>query len=92
MFGCIPGFARGFFFGPFGTGWSNFGFIMFWVRPIISFGLFILMLYIIYKLFFSHRLNFVPKNRNLEILTERFVKGEISEEEYKRMKEIVQKE
>ncbi|MFN6991986.1 MAG: hypothetical protein ACK4MM_04625, partial [Fervidobacterium sp.] len=73
MFSCVPGFARWFhYFGPYGSSWSTFGYIMFLVRPIISFGLFILAIYIIYKLFFSQKFSFGSRNRNIEILKERF--------------------
>jgi len=63
-----------------------------WLRPILYFALFILAVYIIYRLFFKDRTVFKKQTKALEILQERFAKGEITEEEYIKMKSILEEQ
>lgn len=82
------GFSHGFCGGFPVVG--TFSSLFFWLRPLIYFGLFILAVYVIYRLFFARIPAFQPRNKYLEILNERFAKGEITEEEYRRMKSILE--
>ncbi|WP_448375489.1 SHOCT domain-containing protein [Fervidobacterium sp.] len=63
---------------------------LWWIRPIISFGLFLIAVFVIYKLFFEKSNLLRKKDNAIEILKERFVKGEISEEEYRKMRSILE--
>jgi len=63
-----------------------------WLRPILYFALFILAVYIIYRLFFKDRTVFKKQPKALEILQERFAKGEITEEEYIKVKSILEEQ
>ncbi|WP_290852962.1 SHOCT domain-containing protein [Fervidobacterium sp.] len=63
---------------------------LWWLRPIMSFGLFLIAVFVIYKLFFAKSNLLRKKDNAIEILKERFVKGEISEEEYRKMRSILE--
>jgi len=68
----------------------GFGMLLWWVVIIIGIGL---AIYGLISLFRgqSGKKEFVNDNRSLEILKERFAKGEISEEEYEQKKQIMLK-
>ncbi|MGB9614932.1 MAG: SHOCT domain-containing protein [Fervidobacterium sp.] len=81
---------RCFNYGFFGFPFVSAG--LWWIRPLVSFGLFLLGIFIVYKLFFSRlplfRAN--EKGTYVSILRERLAKGEITEDEYKRLKELIE--
>lgn len=61
-----------------------------WLRPVLSFALFLIAVYVVYRLFFAKSNVFRKKDQAVEILNERFAKGEITEEEYKRMRSTLE--
>ncbi|ABS60115.1 SHOCT domain-containing protein [Fervidobacterium nodosum] len=82
---------RGFCHGFYGIGPSFWGGTwLLWLKPIISFALFLLAVYIVYKIFFSKLSVFQPKDKHLDILNERLAKGEITEEEYRKLKSLIE--
>ncbi|MFN4200264.1 SHOCT domain-containing protein [Fervidobacterium riparium] len=78
----FPAFGAGCAGGWFGALW--------WLRPVISFGLFILAVYIIYRLFFAKGVFLRHKPEAIQILDERFARGEITEEDYRKMKSLLE--
>jgi len=75
--------------------WLNFRFWGWSIMGIIGFGILILFSYLIYKSLEkrqqeTNRSDYVSRNdRSLEILKERFAKGEISEQEYEKVKKLL---
>ncbi|WP_448377875.1 SHOCT domain-containing protein [Fervidobacterium sp.] len=63
---------------------------LWWLRPVLSFVLFLIAVYVIYRIFFAKSNFFRRKDQAIEILNERFAKGEITDEEYKRMRNILE--
>jgi putative membrane protein len=64
---------------------------LFWFMLIIKIVVIALLVYVIYRLFKRSdvRTHLIEKDRSLQILKERFARGEISEEEYTRIREIL---
>ncbi|SHH28899.1 SHOCT domain-containing protein [Thermosipho atlanticus] len=70
-----------------------------WLMPIIGIVVFIFVAFLIYKLLkhiftassFHNDTYSETTNKSLKILNERFARGEINEEEYKRLKNIILK-
>ena len=70
-----------------------------WLAPIIGLAIFIFVVFLIYKLIknlfvginLHHESHFESNDNSLKILNERFARGEIDEEEYKRLKNLILK-
>ncbi|MBB6062545.1 putative membrane protein [Thermosipho japonicus] len=71
-----------------------------WIIPIIGLALFILVVFLFYRILKSLIKDFNEKrsssynfsnDESLKILNERFARGKISEEEYKRFKNLILK-
>lgn len=67
-----------------------------WIFPIIGLGVFILVVFLLYKLIKNiiigiNRPNIHPTEESLKILNERLARGEISEDEYLRLKNLILK-
>lgn len=73
--------------------WSNFGYWGWFIMGIIGLGILLLFGYSIYRFFEKRQQesdvsNYtLRKNRSLEIPKERLARGEITEDEYERLKE-----
>ncbi|ABR30763.1 membrane protein [Thermosipho melanesiensis] len=85
----------------YGPMWSNgfFGW-MGWLGPIIRLSVFFFVVFIIYKLFKNlingihekeNVIHYSSKSESLKILNERLARGEISEEEYQKIKNLILK-
>ncbi len=74
--------GQGFGFGS----WGIIGMILNLLFTLLILGGIILLVYWIIKQFVPGSASFESKSKALEILKERYAKGEISEKEYKRMK------
>jgi len=73
--------------GMMGWGWMAFGWIPMLIGTIVAFLFIGIIIYGIYYILLGHGRVYEPEKRSpLDILKERYAKGEITEEEFKRMK------
>lgn len=89
MFSMMGGYGYGCMMGPWmmGGGWMGFSWIWMLVGSIVSLLFIGLIIYGIYYLLTGRVRGFEPEKRSpLDLLKERYAKGEITEDEYKKMK------
>lgn len=88
LFSMMMGYGYGGMMGPgmMGWGWMGFGWWML-IGPIVGLLFIGLIIYGIYYIFSGRLRSFEPEKRSsLDILKERYAKGEITEDEYRKMK------